>query len=49
MKKDPTKIVELKNSINEMRNALQSIRKTAEHMGDRIRDLEDRKPEMTQE
>ena len=39
--------MQLNHSINEIKNALESIRNRAGHMKERISDFEDRNPEMT--
>ena len=43
-----TEILEVKNSINEMRNALESIGNRADQMEDIISDFKDRNLEMIQ-
>ena len=46
LKKNQTEILELKNSINEMKNALESNGNRADHMEERISKLTDRNLEM---
>ena len=48
LKKNQTEMWELKNSINEIENAMKSSRKRADHMEERISELEDRNLEISQ-
>lgn len=48
MKKYQSQNLELKNSINKIKNALESIGNTADHVEERISKLEGKNLEMTQ-